>query len=86
MKEIPKKWPNFISFLNKIGLFDFILKNDRFVQTFKWILNVNGWEMDLILKILNATLVFKRLKIGMDESIDGCGNCMHAMMQRKLYL
>lgn len=29
---------------------------------------------------------FKRLKIGMDESIDGCGNCMHAMMQRKLYL
>lgn len=42
--------------------------------------------MDLILKILNATLVFKRLKIGMDESIDGCGNCMHAMMQRKLYL
>lgn len=38
--------------------------------------------MDLILKILNATLVFKRLKIGMDESIDGCGNCMHAMMQR----
>lgn len=24
--------------------------------------------------------------IGMDESIDGCGNCMHAMMQRKLYL
>lgn len=34
--------------------------------------------MDLILKILNATLVFKRLKIGMDESIDGCGNCMHA--------
>lgn len=42
--------------------------------------------MDLILKILNATLVFKRLKIGMVESIDGCGNCMHAMMQRKLYL
>lgn len=47
--------------------------------------------MDLILKILNAILVFKRLEkfghsIGMDENIDGCGNCMHAMMQRKLYL
>lgn len=81
-----QKMAQFYFLFKQIGLFNFILKNDRFVQTFKWILNVNGWEMDLILKILNATLVFKRLKIGMDESIDGCGNCMHAMMQRKLYL
>lgn len=36
--------------------------------------------MDLILKILNVILVFKRFKIGMDESIDGCGNCMYVMM------
>lgn len=41
--------------------------------------------MDLILKILNVILVFKRFEkfgysIGMDENIDGCGNCMYVMM------
>lgn len=34
--------------LKKIVFFNFILKNDRFVQAFIWILNGNGWEMNLI--------------------------------------
>lgn len=53
-------------------------------MNFKWQRMGNEFNLER----LNAILDFKRLKkfghsIGMDENIDGCGNCMHAMMQRK---